>query len=278
MVHGGPGFSHNTLKVLSPLAANRFIILYDQLGCGRSDRPSNKKLWSLDRYVTELNDIVSYFKLEQYHVLGHSFGGSIVLEHGLKHPEGLQSIILSSALVSVKDWLEDTAIRKKELPDNVQLAIEQHEADNSIDCDEYKEAIEEFNRRFLCRLDPKPLDYKNSMASFNMDIYNFMWGSSEFNCSGNLSSYDRSSELDKLSVPVLLLCGDQDEVLESTLKRYLEILPRGSCLHVFQNSSHSTYLEATDDFISEVSRFLAYVEDNNKKQCHKNVGEEISAA
>ena len=260
IAHGGPGFSHDALEVLAPLGENRFLILYDQLGCGRSDRPSEKSLWSLERYVAELDDIVRHFKLNKYHVLGHSFGGSIVLEHGLKHPEGLQSVILSSALIGVKDWLADTAVRKKELPKSIQLAIEKHEEANTTDSDEYKDAIKEFNRKFLCRLDPKPLIFQNALKNFNVDIYETMWGPSEFNCTGNLSSYDRSHDLNKLSVPVLLLCGDKDEVREETLRRYIKELPEGSQLHVFQNSAHSTYLEATDDFIAEVNRFLQYVE------------------
>jgi len=257
VVHGGPGFSHDTLEVLKPLAKNRLLILYDQLGCGRSDRPTQTNLWSLERYATELDDIVRYFGLNKYHVLGHSFGGSITLEHGLRHAKGLQSIILSSPLISVVDWLADTATRKKELPEAIQVVIDRHEAENSTESDEYKIAVKEFNRRFLCRLDPKPLTYQKALKNFNKDIYEIMWGPSEFSCTGNLASYDRSLELSKLVVPVLLLCGDQDEVRQETLERYLKTLPKFSQLHVFHNSAHNTFLEVTDDFIAEVNCFLS---------------------
>lgn len=260
VVHGGPGFSHDTLEVLAPLSKNRPLILYDQLGCGRSDRPNDKSLWQLERYTTELDDMVKYFNLNRYHVLGHSFGGSIVLEHGLTHPSGLLSITLSSALVSVKDWIADTNIRKKELPKAIQLAIEKHEAQNTTDSEEYKNAIKEFNRRFLCRLDPKPIVYQKALENFNLDIYETMWGPSEFNCTGNLSSYERGNDLVRLSVPVLLLCGDQDEVRKETLQKYIKNLPSSSDMHVFQNSAHNTYLEATEDYINVVKQFIKKIE------------------
>ncbi|MCW5588095.1 MAG: proline iminopeptidase-family hydrolase [Legionellales bacterium] len=260
IAHGGPGFSHDTLEVLAPLSTDRTLILYDQLGCGRSDRPNDKSLWQLERYTTELDDIVKYFNLNRYHVLGHSFGGSIVLEHGLTHPSSLLSITLSSALVSVKDWIADTNIRKKELPKAIQLAIEKHEAQNTTDSEEYKNAIKEFNRRFLCRLDPKPIIYQKALENFNLDIYETMWGPSEFNCTGNLSSYERGDDLAQLGVPILLLCGDQDEVRKETLQKYMKNLPSSSDMYVFQDSAHNTYLEVTDNYIAVVKQFLEKVE------------------
>jgi len=40
VLHGGPGATHQYLEPLAELAASgRRVILYDQLGCGRSDRP-----------------------------------------------------------------------------------------------------------------------------------------------------------------------------------------------------------------------------------------------
>ncbi|MEM9243386.1 MAG: proline iminopeptidase-family hydrolase [Pseudomonadota bacterium] len=260
VVHGGPGFSHDTLEITAPLARDRFLILYDQLGCGRSDRPTDKTLWSLRRYASELDAIVSYFHLDRYHLLGHSFGGSVVLEHSLTHPQGLMSIILSSPLVSVKDWLADTATRKKELPQTVQSIIDHHEVSGTTDSDDYKKAVSEFNRRFLCRLLPRPDSYQNAFKRFNNDIYQQMWGPSEFHCTGSLASYNRANDLDKINVPACLLCGDQDEVRETTIKKYAEKLQ--ARYHILPNSTHSTYLEATTTFMARVDQFLQQVESN----------------
>jgi proline iminopeptidase len=40
-LHGGPGFTHYYLEPLEALADRRRVIFYDQLGCGRSDRPGD---------------------------------------------------------------------------------------------------------------------------------------------------------------------------------------------------------------------------------------------
>ena len=53
-LHGGPGFTHYYLEPLEALADRRRVILYDQLGCGRSDRQGDLSLWNVDRFVEEL--------------------------------------------------------------------------------------------------------------------------------------------------------------------------------------------------------------------------------
>ncbi len=56
-LHGGPGFTHYYLEPLEALAEHRRVIFYDQLGCGRSDRPDDLSLWTVDRFVEELAQV-----------------------------------------------------------------------------------------------------------------------------------------------------------------------------------------------------------------------------
>ncbi len=53
-LHGGPGFAHDYLDSLDDLGERRRVIFYDQLGCGRSDRPADPSLWVVDRFIAEL--------------------------------------------------------------------------------------------------------------------------------------------------------------------------------------------------------------------------------
>ena len=271
VIHGGPGFSHNPLLAIAPMATERDIIFYDQLGCGQSDRPTDHELWTLERSVAELETVISYFNLKKHHVLGHSFGGTLALQYGLTLPSGLRGLVLSSPLLSVKDWLADTDIRKKELPNSIQDIIEEHEAANTTDNLAYQEAVKEFNCRYVCLLDPKPEVYKNAVKQFNKVVYEAMWGPSEFSCTGNLSSYDGASQLSELKIPGLLLCGDQDEVLPATLQRYLEKMLAASELYVLPHCSHASYLEASELYIQVVQQFLSTIEkgisDNIEHSC-----------
>src|SRR5262245_57729257 len=66
-LHGGPGFPSDYLTPLTKLADERPVILYDQLGCGKSDRPSDKSLWKTERFVRELATVREKLGLSDVH-------------------------------------------------------------------------------------------------------------------------------------------------------------------------------------------------------------------
>ena len=61
-LHGGPGSTHNYFRPLERLAAERPVVLYDQLGCGRSDRPDDVG-WSLEIFTEELQHLRDHLGL-----------------------------------------------------------------------------------------------------------------------------------------------------------------------------------------------------------------------
>src|SRR5215212_8424201 len=83
VLHGGPGAGHDYLEPLGGLAAQRPVIFYDQLGCGKSDQPDDRSLWRLDRFVKEVDTVRHALGLEQIHLLGQSSGGWLAIEYML---------------------------------------------------------------------------------------------------------------------------------------------------------------------------------------------------
>ena len=73
LLHGGPGAGHDYLETLETLAVDRPIVFYDQLGCGKSDRPDDPSRWRIDRFVAEVGAVRRGLGLERVHVLGHSW-------------------------------------------------------------------------------------------------------------------------------------------------------------------------------------------------------------
>ena len=54
-LHGGPGGTSCGFSLLEPLGDQRPIVRYDQLGTGRSGRPDDMSLWTVDHFVEELH-------------------------------------------------------------------------------------------------------------------------------------------------------------------------------------------------------------------------------
>jgi proline iminopeptidase len=66
LVHGGPGAGSLYLKPLEQLAgSDRRVVVYDQLGCGASDRPDDPSLWPADRFVDELKALRDHLDLDE---------------------------------------------------------------------------------------------------------------------------------------------------------------------------------------------------------------------
>ena len=83
LLHGGPGFSHDYLEAMEsflPQAGIEFIY-YDQLGSGNSDKPDDTSLWTLPRFVEEVEAVRQGLGLDRFVLYGHSWGGKIGRAH-----------------------------------------------------------------------------------------------------------------------------------------------------------------------------------------------------
>ena len=56
------------------------------------------------------------------------------------------------------------------------------------------------------------------MASFNTNLYGYMWGPSEFTISGTLKDYNGTSFLPMIKVPTLFTVGEFDEINPDIVK------------------------------------------------------------
>jgi proline iminopeptidase len=255
VLHGGPGFSTYDMEELQGLANERMVIFYDQLGSGRSERPRDKSLWEVDRFVEELQTIRDHLQLEQVHILGHSWGTMLGASYMLTKPIGVRSIVFSSPCLSAKLWAKDQDEYRKELPSEIQEILNSEEQKGTTNSKEYEEAMMEVYRRHVCRLDPWPETLLQSFEFSNLDVYHTMWGPSEFFPTGTLKDFDVTVRLHEIEIPSLFLAGKYDEATPKTTE-YYSSLTKHSQFHVFENSSHTAYLEEPREYLQVVSGFL----------------------
>ena len=168
-------------------------------------------LWQLDRFVEELAQVREALKLDEVHILGHSWGTTLAAAYCLTKPSGVKSVIFSSPCLSAPRWEQDQIENLKTLPKEIQETIIRCEETGTTDSDEFKAAIQEFNKRFVCRVESDPEWIKKGSGYRNPEIYNIMWGPSEFSVKGNLKSFDCTSRLHEINCPTLFTCGRYDE-------------------------------------------------------------------
>jgi len=259
LLHGGPGFPSDYLDPLGALSDERPVIFYDQLGCGKSDKPTDKSLWKAERFVEELSELRKALGLKKVHILGHSWGTMLATDYLLTRPSGVVSLILASPALSIKRWMSDADKLRATLPKEVLDTLAKHERAGTTQSEEYRTASEIYLQRYVCRLNPPPKELIDSRAGMGSEVYETMWGPSEFYATGNLKDYDRSDRLKEIGVPTLFTCGRYDEATPESTAWYQSLVPK-SKLVVFENSAHMTMLEERDRYIETIRKFLKEVE------------------
>ena len=260
LLHGGPGAPSYYLNPLEKVAEDRPVIFYDQLGAGRSDRPTDSTLWRVDRFVNELALVREALNLHEVHILGHSWGTMLAVDYMLTNPEGVQSLILASPALSVQRWSDDAKKLIAGLPNSLQTVIERHENAGTTDDPEYQDAVMEYYKRYLSRSDPWSPDLESTFENFNFEIYGLMWGPSEFTATGSLSAYEREDVLPELDLPVLFTAGRFDEATPETVEHFQGLVPN-SRIAIFENSAHMTMLDEPEAYVDTVRNFLNEVDE-----------------
>jgi proline-specific peptidase len=261
-LHGGPGFTHYYLEPLEALADQRQVIFYDQLGCGRSDRPQDVSLWTVDRFVEELAQVRAALGLDRLHLFGSSWGGMLAQQYVLDRRAELgelQSLILCGSPASMIRWVKDCDELLAAEPDEARRVIREHEEAGFTACPEYQSAILGFYREHVCRLSPWPAGLERSFAEAGYEVYTTMNGPSEFTVTGTLKTWDIMDRLSEITLPTLLVGGRYDECRPSHLEEMHQRIA-GSQLEIIEDASHLCFAEQPDEFTALVNAFLASVE------------------
>jgi proline iminopeptidase len=254
VVHGGPGFV-SMPQVIEEFSDERDVYFYDQMGSGKSDRPSSNDFYSVENFINELEEVIKKLELKQVILMGFSWGCALICKYILeKKPENIKGIILSAPYLSSPRWYADQRENIMNMPENTKKAILKGEETQNYG-DEYQKAIMEYYIKHVCRLDPWPDYVQQAFGRLNMDAYLTMWGPSEFTITGSLKEFDLISELRSIDIPVLLTCGDYDEADVKTVRDYQRAFKDAS-LAVIPMSSHLHQIEQPHVYKAVVRSFL----------------------
>ncbi|MEA2782216.1 MAG: proline iminopeptidase [Rhodospirillaceae bacterium] len=256
-LNGGPGLPCDYVRDSHSIMADRGyrVVVHDQLGTGRSDRPKDKSLWNIGRFVEEVETVRKALDLGRVHLLGQSWGTWLGFEYLLTYPGGVKTFICANGTAEIQLHLRDVAQLRAALGPETVAMMARHEAEGTTDHPAYQGAIAILNYRHVCRLDDWPAPLRRSMEGINMDIYGSMWGPNEFTCTGNLSDWDRLADLHRIEQPCLVLCGEHDELTPDSAARIHRRLKR-SKIKIFKDSSHTPFFEEPESYFSTLTSFL----------------------
>lgn len=258
LLHGGPGGASYYLEPFAErLAQDRPVIIFDQLGCGRSDQPDDPSLWTLDRACQEVDDVRHALGLEHCHLLGQSWGGWLAIEYICRGTEGIERLVLASTSASMRQFGDESQRLIRALPPAVCNTILELSKTRQYDDPAFVAASMEFYRRHVCRLDPWPEAMVLTADELDGNqVYLTMNGPNEFTLVGTLQDWDRSADLARITQPTLITCGRYDEITPACSETILAGIPDGRMV-VFEESAHCAHLEEIALYTATVEAFLA---------------------
>ena len=104
LLHGLGATKGEFLPMVRPLAdSGRRVIAIDLPGFGDSAKPF-PAAYDAAFFSTWVESVLDELEIERAHVLGHSMGGRVAIEFGLRNPDRVQGLILMTPSMA---WLSD---------------------------------------------------------------------------------------------------------------------------------------------------------------------------
>jgi proline iminopeptidase len=227
LLHGGPGADHSYFECFEDfLPANGIeFYYYGQLDSTNSDKPDDQRLWTVERFRDEVEAVRKGLGLEQFYLLGHSWGGLLAIEYALAYPQHLKGLIISNMAASIQSFERRMAQLRAALPEDVIKILDQYEESGLYEAPEYEKVIsDEVNRRYLCRLSPWPEPVTRTFRNFNQKIYNYMQGPKEWKVTGTLKNWNRWADLLRIGIKTLVMGAKYDEMSPDDLAEMADLM------------------------------------------------------
>ncbi len=265
LLHGGPGFTHDYFECFEdflPPAGIEFYY-YDQLGVGNSDIPMDTSLWNLPRYVEEVEQVRQGLGLENFYLLGHSWGSMLAMEYLQKYQGHVKAAVLSNMVAGIKSYVAYAAKLKQDL--FTPAEIKKYDSLDKLqlyDSPEYQNLLMgKLYGSVVCRLDPWPEPLMRAFKKANMSIYIQMQGVDEFHVTGNFKNWEMWDRLPNIKVPTLVLGGEKDEMNPEDMRKEGKLIPN-SRTYLCPNGSHLSMYDDQQNYFNNLISFLKDVEEN----------------
>ena len=265
LLHGGPGANHEYFQAIDSYFPKESIeyYYYDQLGSSFSDKPKDQSLWTIDRFVDEVEQVRLALGLDEnnFIILGHSWGGILGLEYALKHQNRMKALIISNMVPSIPDYIKyANDVLAPKLDPSVLKKIREYENAGDYTNTEYLGLIEEhYYPKHVLRmpLEEWPNPVTRSLAGLNYEIYLKMQGPSEFGVVGDalLKDWDRKNDLKNLKIPVLTIGGQYDTMDPKQMEWMSTEVQNGTYLHC-PNGSHWSMYDDQETYFNGVTGYI----------------------
>jgi len=265
LLHGGPAMTHEYMECFETFFQRQGFEFYeyDQLGSYYSDQPKDSSLWTVDRFVEEVDQVRQAIGADStnFYILGNSWGGILAMEYALKYQKNLKSLLVANMVASAPEYAKYAEdVLAKQMKPEVLAEVKELEAKKDFANPRYMELLmPNFYKEHLCRLTDFPDAFNRSMKHANGEIYTMMQGPSEFGISGRLANWDIKNRLKEITVPTLMVGAKHDTMDPKAMEEQSKMVKKGQFLYC-PNGSHLSMWDDQKVFMTGVIKFIKDVD------------------
>ncbi len=266
LLHGGPAMTHEYMECFESFFPKEGFEFYeyDQLGSYYSDQPKDSSLWTIERFVEEVEQVRQAIGADStnFYVLGNSWGGILGMEYALKYQKNMKALLVANMVASAPEYGKYAdEVLAKQMDPQVLAEIRAIEAKGDFANPRYMELlIPNFYHEHLCRLNEWPDGFNRAMKHANGEIYTMMQGPSEFGISGRLATWDIKNRLKEIKIPTLMIGAKHDTMDPAAMEEQSKLVQKGRYLFC-PNGSHLAMWDDQEVFMNGVIKFIKDVDE-----------------
>jgi proline iminopeptidase len=264
---GGPIFNSN-IQMLSPLSEDGYdVYLYDQVGCGFSDRLQNIEDYTTDRHKRDLEEIIKIIGAEKVILIGQSWGAVLATFFIADNPEKIEKVIFTGPGPVFPLKMQLSTI---EPPDSLHL---RNPASSNEDANRKANNIRTRFSAYLARsfgiklASDKEMDnFQTYLAGFNKATVCEPSKAPTAEAGGGFYSQvmtinslneikDPRPKLKGLKIPVLIMKGQCDNQKWGYVTEYFDLFPVHQLI-VIPDAGHSISIEQPELYLKTIRDFL----------------------
>lgn len=269
-LHGGPGGNHeyweDAAEQLKKQGLNVQVTMYDQLGSLYSDQPDYsdpeiaKKYLTYEYFLDEVDEVREKLGLDNFYLIGQSWGGLLVQEYAVKYGQHLKGAIISSMVDEIDDYVKHVnALREKTLSKEAVDFMKDCEAKNDYSNPKYQEYVQVMNENYIDRKQPSKLYHLKDLGGDA--VYNAFQGDNEFVITGKLKDWHFRNQLKNIKAPTLITFGEHESMPIATGKKMAELIPNAKFVTT-PNGGHHHMVDNPDVYYKHLADFIRDCEQN----------------
>lgn len=269
-LHGGPGGNHeyweDAAEQLKKQGLNVQVTMYDQLGSLYSDQPDfsdpeiAKKYLTYEYFLDEVDEVREKLGLDNFYLIGQSWGGLLVQEYAVKYGQHLKGAIISSMVDEIDEYVDRVnELREKTLSPEAVAFMKECEAKNDYSNPKYQEYVQVMNEQYVDRKQPSKLYHLKDLGG--TAVSNVFQGDNEFVITGKLKDWHFRDQLKNIKVPTLITFGEHETMPIETAKTMNSLIPN-SQLVTTPDGGHHHMVDNPDVYYKHLADFIRNVENN----------------